>query len=74
MAHILFEVFFSLAAIGAIMMIVAMLRAEWPRVASILSGDALAQARASTPRVRIRQRAWGRPELRSVPQRRAVAA
>jgi UDP-N-acetylmuramyl pentapeptide phosphotransferase/UDP-N-acetylglucosamine-1-phosphate transferase len=74
MAQIFLGVFFSLAALGALALIVAMLRSEWDRVAAILTGAELASARASAARVRIRQRAWGRPELRPVPQRRAAAA
>ena len=74
MAQIFFSVFFSLAVIGAALAIAAMLRQEWTRVVAILSGAELAQAQASAPRVRIRQRAWGRPELRPVSQRHAAAA
>jgi hypothetical protein len=74
MAQILFGVFFSLAAIGAVLAIAAMLRQEWTRVAAILSGTELAQAEACAPRIRVRQRAWGRPELRPMQQRHAAAA
>jgi hypothetical protein len=74
MAQILISIFFSLAAIGAIAMIVVMLRHEWIRISAILSGAELAEALAAAPRVRVRQRAWERPEPRLAPQRRAVAA
>ena len=74
MAQIFLGIFFSLAAIGAFVMIAAMLRAEWRRVVAILSGAELAVARASAPRVRVRQRTWGRPEPRSALQRHAAAA
>ncbi|NNM75388.1 hypothetical protein HJG53_00495 [Sphingomonas sp. ID1715] len=74
MAQIFSALFFTLAALGALGMITAMLRGEWQRVMAILSGEELAGARAAAPRVRVRQRAWSRPELRAIPQRRAAAA
>jgi hypothetical protein len=74
MAQIFLILFFSWVAIGAVLMIVAMLRQEWIRIAAILSGAELAQTQAYAPRVRIRQWAWGRPESHLVTQRRAVAA
>ncbi|HEV2569501.1 hypothetical protein [Sphingomonas sp.] len=74
MVQVFITIFFSLAAIGAVLMIVSMLRRDWDRVVAILNGSELAQAQASLPRVRVRQRAWGRPEQRTVPQRRAAAA
>ena len=74
MAQLLSGLFFSLAMVGALWSVAAMIRREWPRIVGILSGAELDLARARAPRVRVRQRAWGRPELRTAPQRHAAAA
>jgi hypothetical protein len=74
MAQIFSGLFFILAALGGVALIVTMIRSEWRRIIFILTGAELAATDAAAPRIRIRQRAWGLPELRPAPQRRAVAA
>lgn len=74
MAQVFVSIFFSVAMLGAIALVVSMLRGEWSRISAILSCRELDEALAAAPRVRVRQRAWGRPELHLAPQRRAAAA
>jgi len=64
MAQLFSALFFSALAIGAAIMVVAMLRSEWTRVADIVRGDEVQHARAATPQVRVRLRNWSRPEPR----------
>lgn len=74
MAQLFSALFFSFLALGATLMVFAMLRAEWSRVAAILRGDELHHAGATVPQVRIKLRTWSRPEpRRPATQLRAAA-
>lgn len=64
MTQLFSALFFSLAALGATLIVVAMLREEWTRVAAILRGEELRHARSAAPQVRVRLRTWPRPDLR----------
>lgn len=72
MAQLFSAMFFGLMCAVAFAMVVAMLRAEWARVAMILSGRQLADARIP-PQIRVRVRSWNRPEQRRAPSLRAAA-
>jgi hypothetical protein len=73
MAQFFSVLFFSLAWLAALAMIVTMLRRDGARVISILAGAELEKARAAAPRIRVR--AWNRPEPRRVaPPLHAAAA
>jgi hypothetical protein len=73
MAQFFSVLFFSLACLSALAMIVTMLRRDGARVISILAGAELEKARAAAPRIRVR--AWNRPEPRRVaPPLHAAAA
>jgi hypothetical protein len=74
MAGLFSGLFFALALLGALGLMAALLRAEWPRVIAILSGSELRHALGATPQVRIRTRAWRRAELRPVPRASRAAA
>lgn len=74
MAQVLTSIIFTSLAFGGFVLIAAMLRSQWARIVAILTGAELALARNSAPQVRVRQRAWSRPEPRPVPHRRAAAA
>ena len=64
MAQIFSNLFFGLALIGTCAMIAAMLREEWTRIVSILSGEQLKASRATMSPVRVRTRSRARPEPR----------
>ena len=74
MAQIFSVVFFGLATVAAVAMVVIMLRGEWARIAHILGGHELADARFIVPRVRVRLRSWNREEARRVPMPQRAAA
>ena len=74
MAQLFSALFFSIACIAAVALIAGLLRGEWARVTAILSGRELETARAARPQVRVRMRAWGRPEPRRTPQPLRAAA
>lgn len=74
MAQLFSGIFFTLAAIGALAAIAAMLRGEWNRITAILAGEELTRAQALAARpVRIRQRNWRTPRLRRAQPLRAAA-
>ena len=67
MAQIFSALFFVLAATGAAILIVGLLRSEWNRIGAILAGEELGHARAfASPRLRIRVRASAAPARRPV--------
>ena len=74
MAQIFSALFFTFAAIAAVIFVVRMLRDEGERVLAILAGEELGRARASARApVRVRVRAWRVPSLRRVQPLRAAA-
>jgi hypothetical protein len=72
MAQFFSALFFSLACVATIAMTAAMLRRDWSRVVSIVTGAELDRARAAAPRIRVR--AWNRPEPRRAAQPLRAAA
>lgn len=66
--------FFSLVLAGALVFIIAALRAEWARVAAILAGHELRLACGIAPQVRVRTRSWQRTDLRPAPRPQRAAA
>ena len=75
MAQLFSAILFSLAGMAAMTFTAAMLRQEWSRIMTVLSGRELRQARiAATPQLRVRPRSWDRPEpRRALPPLRAAA-
>lgn len=75
MAQLVSILFFSVALIAGVAMIVAMLHGEWDRIRAVLNGEMLDQANAqSRPQVRVRLRSWNRAEARrALPTLRAAA-
>ena len=74
MAQFFSALFFALAAIGAALFVIGMLRSEWQRVLAILAGEELGRARSfANPRVRVRVRAWTGPAPRRAQPLRAAA-
>lgn len=74
MAQLFTSVVFTLIAVGAIALVVGMLKRDWMRVATILSEGELMTAPTSAPEMRVRLRSWNQAELRQAPSLRHAAA